>query len=127
MAVVAGAAGAAGEEVAEVAEVAEEEVAAVEVVGALLVGVARAPRCNQHRCSNQRRCHQCRSNQRLGCQRRYLTLRRRPPLTIGGRQHSRCHVRDLRNLHRPLVRQLGRCRLFQTDPPPMRPGASPPT
>ena len=55
------------------AEVAEEEegVAAVEVVGVL-----RAPRCNQHRwheCrSSQRRCHQCRSNQRLGRRRGYL-------------------------------------------------------
>ncbi len=63
-----------------VAEVAEEEgVAAVEVVAvavALVVGVARAPRCNQHRGHerrrNQRRCHQCRSNQRLGHQRGYL-------------------------------------------------------
>jgi hypothetical protein len=46
------------------------------VVGALVVGVPRAPRCNQHRwheCrGNQRRCHQCRSNQRLGRQRAYL-------------------------------------------------------
>jgi hypothetical protein len=132
------------------AEVAEEEgVAAVEVAGvlvagvlvaaALAVGVLRAPRCNQHRwheCrSSQRRCHQCRSNQRLGRRRGYLarserptrSLRRRPPLTIGGRQHCRCHVRDLRNLHRPLMRRLGRCRLFQTDPPPMRPGALAPT
>jgi hypothetical protein len=59
------------------AEVAEEEgAAAVEVAGALVVGVARAPRCNQHRWhqrrSNQRPCHQCRSNQRLGHQRLYL-------------------------------------------------------
>ena len=50
--------------------------AAVEVAGALVGGVPRAPRCNQHRwheCrSNQRRCHQCRSNQRLGRQRGYL-------------------------------------------------------
>jgi hypothetical protein len=56
--------------------VAEVGVAAVEVAGALMVGVPRSPRCNQHRwyeCrSNQRRCHQCRSNQRLGRQRVYL-------------------------------------------------------
>jgi hypothetical protein len=56
------------------AGVAEEEVAAE--AGALVVGVARAPRCNQHRWherrSNQRRGHQCRSNQRLGRQRGYL-------------------------------------------------------
>ena len=71
---------------------------AVEAAGTLVVRVARAPRCNQHR-SHER------------------PLRRRPPFTIGGRQHCRCHVRDLRNLHRPLVRQLGRCRLFPTDPP----------
>jgi hypothetical protein len=73
-------AGAAEAEVAEEEE--EEEVeAAVEVAGALVVralvvGVARAPRCNQHpwhqRRGNQRRCHQCRSNQRLGHQRLYL-------------------------------------------------------
>ena len=44
----------------------------------------------------------------------------------GGRQHCRCHVRDLRNLHRPRARQPGRCRLFQTNPPATRPGASPP-
>jgi hypothetical protein len=57
----------------------EEEGAAVEVAGALVVGVLvvgpRAPRCNQHRryeCrSNQRRCHQCHSNERLGRQRGY--------------------------------------------------------
>ena len=98
--------------------------------------VARAPRCNQHhwheRRGNQRRCHQCRSNQRLGHQRAYQarsqrptrSLRRRPPFTIAGRQHCRCHLRDLRNFHRPLVRQLRRCRLFQTNPPRTSPGAS---
>jgi hypothetical protein len=110
-------------------EVAEPEgVAAVEVAGALVVGVARAPRCNQHRWhqrrSNHRRFHQGRLNQCPGHQRRYLpgfqrparSLPRMSPLTIGGRQHCRCHVRGPRNLHRPLVRQLGRSRLFQTDP-----------
>ncbi len=42
------------------------------------------------------------------------SLLRRVPLTIG-RLRRRCHVRDRHNLHRPLVRQLGRHRLFQTD------------
>ncbi len=114
-------------EVAE-PEVAEPEgVAAVEVVGALVLGAAGAPRSNQHRChqrrSNQRHCYQDRLNQCPGHQPRYLpglsrparSLRRMSLLT-GGRQHCRCHVRGLRNLRRPLERQLGRCRLFQTDP-----------
>jgi len=35
------------------------------------------------------------------------------PLTIAGQQPCRYHVHGLRNLHRP---QLGRSRLFQTDP-----------
>ena len=103
---------------AEVAE-AEAEVAAEEEAVALVV-VPRRPCCNprrwHQRWSDQRRCHQCRSNQCLGHQGGYQTLRRRP-LTTGGRQHCRCRVLDLHNLHRPLVRQLGRCRLFQTDPP----------
>ena len=64
----------AGAAEAEVAE--EERVAAVEVAGAPVVRVARAPRCNQHRSherrSNQSRCHRCRTNQRLGHQRGYL-------------------------------------------------------
>ena len=66
----------AGAEVAEEEGAAAVEVVAVEVAGALVARVARAPRCNQHRwheCrSSQRRCHQCRSNQRLGRRRGYL-------------------------------------------------------
>jgi hypothetical protein len=62
--------------VAEAEEAEPEGVAAVDVVAALVVGVAGAPRSNQHRWhqrrSNQRRCHQGRLNQCRGHQRRYL-------------------------------------------------------